>query len=316
MRGPRGYDERSGCGEETMADIRASRCGDSYGRGVRVAWLALALASCADLLDLPSDPQLQPAAEPVETPPVRGNSARGEQGSGPEPLLTNPPSDDGSSSAGSVNAGPTPDTEEPDGTPSEPTSGSGAEPNGGDDTDGGAPPVAPPDAGAPEQPAEPEQPEEPAEPEPPNPCVAPEIVGPNGRCFLVVEDPLAWEDARDNCQARGDDWDLAAIRSQAVNDFVGTLTDLEAWLGASDAASEGTWRWVNEGDAFWSGDGTTGEAIDGAFEAWNSNEPNGRGASDCARTVPIIRTGEGMTWADLECFELKASLCEGPPLER
>ena len=290
MRGPRGYDERSGCGEETMADIRGRR-GGSYGRGVHVAWLALALASCADLLDLPSDPHLEgPAAEPVESAPVRGNSARGEQGGGPEPLLTDPASDDSPSDTGSINAGPTPDTQEPSPTPSEPTGGGGAEPNSSDN-DAGVPPAAPPDA------------------------VAPEIVGPNGRCFLVVEDALAWEDARDNCQARGDDWDLAAIRSQAVNDFVGTLTDLEAWLGGSDAASEGTWRWVNEGDAFWSGDGTTGEAIDGAFEAWNSNEPNGRGASDCARTVPIIRTGEGLTWADLECFELKASLCEGPPIE-
>jgi len=306
MRDPRGDDERSGCGEETMADIGASRRGESYGGGWYVAWLALALASCADLLDLPSDPHLEePAPEPVATQPVRGDGPRGEQGTGPEPLLSGGTGNDDPSPTGSVNAGPTPDTEPPGATASEPDNGGGGAPIVAG-ADAGAPPVAPPDAGAPEPPEEPEE---------PNPCAAPEIVGPNGNCFLVVEEPLAWEDARDNCQARGDGWDLAAIRNATVNDFVGTLTDLEAWLGGSDAATEGTWRWVSDGEAFWSGDGTTGEAIDGAFEAWNSNEPNGRGASDCARTVPIIRTGDGMTWADLECFELRASLCEGPPIE-
>lgn len=290
-----------------MADIRASRRGGAYGRGFRFAGLALALASCADLLDLPSDPHLErPAAGPVEPEPVRG-SARGQQGSGPEPLLTESASDP-SSDNGSVSASPTPITQVPDGTA--PVTSGGADPNASGDA--GAPPVAPRDAAPPEPP---EDPEEPAQPEPPSPCAAPESVGPNGRCFLVVEEALAWEDARDNCRARGDDWDLAAIRSATVNDFIGTLTDLEAWLGGSDAATEGTWRWLNGGDAFWSGDGTTGEAIDGAFEAWNSNEPNGRGASDCARTVPIVRTGTTMTWADLECFELRASVCEGPPIE-
>jgi hypothetical protein len=310
---PAGDDERSGCGEEIMAEIRATRRGDSYRRGFRVAWLALGLASCADLLDLPSDPHLQePAAEPVASQPVRGSSARDDEGAGPEPLTDGAP-DTAPSSPGSVNANP--DTDDPGPSPSQPSGGGGPEPieTG---ADAGVPPVAAPDAGAPEPPEEPEEPVEPVEPVEPSPCVAPEIVAPNGNCFLVVEEPLDWEDARDNCQARGDDWDLAAIRSAAVNDFVGTLTDLEAWLGGSDAASEGTWRWVSDGDAFWSGDGTTGEAVNGAFEAWNSNEPNGRGASDCARTVPIIRTGEGLTWADLECFELKASLCEGPPIEQ
>jgi hypothetical protein len=316
MRRPRGYDERSGCGEDTMADNRASRRGDSYGRGVHVAWLALALSSCADLLDLPSDPHLEePASEPATAGPVRGNGARGDEGTGPEPLLCGGSTGDPTSN-GSVNASPTPDDVASERPSAQPSGGGGGEAPVAADAEAAVEPPAPADAGAPEPPEEPQAAEEPGEPEAPNPCPAPEIVGPNGNCFLVVEEPLAWEDARDNCQDRGDDWDLAAIRDAAVNDFVGTLTDLEAWLGSSDAANEGTWRWVNEGDAFWRGDGTTGEAVDGAFEAWNSDEPNGRGGSDCARTVPIIRTGEGLTWADLECFELRASLCEGPPLER
>jgi lectin-like protein len=296
-----------------MADIGASRRRRSYGRRVCVAWVALSAASCADLLDLPSDPRLkEPAAQPVEAEPVGEGPGRGGS-SGNEPLLSegssNGPSSTGSGSAGSSNAGPATGVADPDRTPPDPIASNGGDPIGAGTPDAGAPPPASPDAAA-EEPAEPEAPEE-----PPSPCADPEIVGPNGRCFLVVEETLAWEDARSNCQSRGDDWDLAAIRDAEVNDFIGTLTDLEAWLGGSDASTEATWRWVNEGDAFWSGDGTTGEAVDGAFEAWNSDEPNGRGNSDCVRTVPIIRTGEGLTWADLECFELRASLCEGPPRE-
>ena len=113
--------------------------------------------------------------------------------------------------------------------------------------------------------------------EPPAPCAAPASVGPDGRCYLVVEQTLAWDDARLGCQGRGDGWDLAAIRSQVINDFIGQLTDAEAWLGGSDAAVEGTWRWVSDGAAFWSGDGTTGVPLEGAFEVWNTDEPNGRG---------------------------------------
>lgn len=291
-----------------MADIGASRRGEFYGRRTSLAWraaLALSVAGCAELLDLPSDPRLEaPTAQPAESEPARGEVEPSAPGAGPEPLVA----------GGSAGSDSDPDPVSMGGMPAEngdpgpvsPAGGTGAAPIESSTPDAGAPLVPPLfDAGAPE-------PELPAEP--PSGCVLPESVGPNGRCFLVVEEVASWDDARLNCQRRGDDWDLAAIRSQAVNDFVGGLTDEEAWLGGSDADVEGTWRWVSDGDAFWSGDGTTGSAVDDAFEAWNSDEPNGRGNSDCSRTVPIIRTGDGLTWADLECFELRASLCEGPPL--
>ena len=269
--------------------------------------LALSIVGCADLLDLPSNPRLEePATEPVGSDP--GSESRGEPSSSPEPLLSGAAGNASSTNTpGAVNAGGG-TTPQDDREPATPADGTAAAGDATASLDAGALPT--PDAGATPPEPEPEQPEQPAL----GGCVPPESVGPNGRCFLVVETLLAWDDARSNCQARGDDWDLAAIHNLADNTFIGGLTDEEAWIGGSDATTEGTWLWVSDGQPFWSGDGTTGNALNGAFEAWNSDEPNGRGNSDCARTVPIIRTGDGLTWADLECFELRASLCEGPPL--
>ncbi len=49
------------------------------------------------------------------------------------------------------------------------------------------------------------------------------------------------------------------------------------WLGGSDAAVEGEWRWASSGEQFWSG-GKNGIAVNGAFNRWGEtmqqNEPD------------------------------------------
>ena len=70
---------------------------------------------------------------------------------------------------------------------------------------------------------------------------------------------------------------LATITSAEENDFIAThTTAVNAWIGASDAAVEGTWEWVTgpeAGTAFWQGvaNGTT---VGGEFASWAVNEPN------------------------------------------
>jgi hypothetical protein len=148
-------------------------------------------------------------------------------------------------------------------------------------------------------------------------CIPGATVGPgvNGasRCFAVLTTPSSWQDARTACQATGTGWDLTTIHSAVRNRFVtgllGTLAD--AWIGASDLQSEGAWRWLGDGAAFWNGNGTTGSAAGGAFVSWTGGtnpEPNGGELSDCLR----LRAGGG--WADLQCATLFAAICEGPPL--
>jgi hypothetical protein len=142
---------------------------------------------------------------------------------------------------------------------------------------------------------------------PPVVCALDEATGPNGRCYVAVATPLAWEAARANCQARGAGWDLASIRSSADSEFLHSLLTGEAWVGGSDAAIEGTWTWVDDGFAFWQGEGLTGSALNAAFIAWFGDEPNGTDTSDCLRLLP------DSFWADRECAESLGSVCQGPP---
>lgn len=139
-------------------------------------------------------------------------------------------------------------------------------------------------------------------------CAPPESQGPNGRCYVTDATPLSWPDARSSCRSRGEGWDLAAIDDALTNGLLAGLITSEAWLGGSDADEEGTWLWVIDGRPFWSGSGATGSPVNGAFDGWNSDEPNGGGNSDCVRLLATAGT-----WADLECSMLRPSVCEGPP---
>ena len=42
------------------------------------------------------------------------------------------------------------------------------------------------------------------------------------------------------------------------------------WLGGSDAASEGEWRWVSTDQQFWSGEYYNGNSVGGAYHNWGT----------------------------------------------
>lgn len=146
-------------------------------------------------------------------------------------------------------------------------------------------------------------------------CDVSEVSGPNGNCYLAVATLVSWSDARASCQALGAGWDLASIRSAVETEFWAPRLAFEAWVGASDATTEGVWSWVSDGAQFWSGDGVTGAALNGAYTNWNTDEPNGADNSDCARLLPRTDAlpDRNAPWADLECTQLLGALCEGPP---
>jgi hypothetical protein len=69
---------------------------------------------------------------------------------------------------------------------------------------------------------------------------------------------------------------LATITSQAENQFVVSKLQGQGWFGASDAASEGVWKWVSgpeAGTQFWQG-GINGSIVGGLYNNWQSGEPN------------------------------------------
>ena len=93
---------------------------------------------------------------------------------------------------------------------------------------------------------------------------------------------------------------LATVTSALENTTLAGLIpaipiNKDAWLGGSDAATEGKWYWVTgpeAGTQFWEGD-AGGSAVNGMFVAWQATYPNVVGASG----LSLIKTGT--VWRDV-----------------
>lgn len=147
-------------------------------------------------------------------------------------------------------------------------------------------------------------------------CAADERLGPDDRCYFFDATLASWATARTACQARGAAWDLVVVRTAALSVFLGDELTFEAWLGATDAASEGQWLWVGDLLPFWTGNGATGSASGGAYANWNPTEPNGGAATNCARALPrsLGSANPNAPWADLDCATPLGAVCQsGPP---
>ena len=69
------------------------------------------------------------------------------------------------------------------------------------------------------------------------------------------------------------------------------------YIGATDATTEGTWNWVDEGaeaDQFWSGN-SGGSTVTGAFSNWHPGEPSASGGGE---DYALIREVDGL-WIDI-----------------
>ena len=107
----------------------------------------------------------------------------------------------------------------------------------------------------------------------------------NGHYYEYVASTLTWSQARDAAAARslfGLQGYLATVTSDAENDYIATKLTGDGWIGASDEAAEGVWRWVTgpeAGTQFWSGN-ASGIAVGGMYENWNNGEPNNSGNNE------------------------------------
>jgi hypothetical protein len=235
------------------------------------AEMGLALASCADVLGIPSDPRLaeEPESPGIETPEVPADPAAANPVSNPP--QTTPDSSEQTEPNVLIPPGNTDELPEPALSDAGPIQdlGDAASLQGN--------------------------------------CALLQSQGPNGNCFAVLAELKTWADARQSCRELGTGWDLASIRSDAVDQFIANLISDETWIVASDVAQEGRWVWMDDGTAFWDVDTDAG-VVDGEYAHWNSTEPNGGVTTNCARIVPRV----GNAWADLPCDNTVAALCEGP----
>ncbi|MFX1517705.1 MAG: lectin-like protein, partial [Promethearchaeota archaeon] len=98
-----------------------------------------------------------------------------------------------------------------------------------------------------------------------------------------------WPLAKAACEALGGH--LVTIGSYEENTFVSNLAGANTvWLGFSDAATEGTWKWV------------TGESV--TYTNWHPGEPNNAYDEDYAQMYG------GGTWNDLDPTYIRAYVCE------
>lgn len=140
--------------------------------------------------------------------------------------------------------------------------------------------------------------------DPPDPQCA--VATYNGHEYWFCRQLRNWSAARTRCQSEPG-MDLARIDSAAENAFVFSNTPIDAWIGASDTASEGAWRWSNNGDQFWSG-GAFGSAVGGRYANWKWGQPDNWFNQDCA-AMELLGAGQ---WADRACTELLEFVCERP----
>ena len=94
---------------------------------------------------------------------------------------------------------------------------------------------------------------------------------------------------------------LATITTPEEVQLTGEQAQGTGWIGGSDQANEGVWRWETgpeAGQVFWNG-AVSGSAPNGMFAYWNTGEPNNLGEEDYAHiTDPDI--GILGSWNDLE----------------
>lgn len=141
----------------------------------------------------------------------------------------------------------------------------------------------------------------------------------NGHFYeFVTNEGISWTDARTAADGRptylGKRGYLATITTQAEQDFIQSRVSGNGWIGASDEAVEGDWRWLTgpeglaandnggTGQLYWRGN-STGAAINGRYNNWDlqRNEPNNTttNGEDYAHIVGNANAGNIGKWNDL-----------------
>jgi len=108
----------------------------------------------------------------------------------------------------------------------------------------------------------------------------PVSAGGNGHFYTYIETPASWDEARElaaGMQHQGQFGYLATITSALENNFLIANFNQMGFLGGSDAAVEGEWRWVvgpEAGQLFFRGEYPDPNRQTLIYADWGSNEPN------------------------------------------
>jgi hypothetical protein len=118
---------------------------------------------------------------------------------------------------------------------------------------------------------------------------------------------LSWEQARFFSSTRaylGWKGYLSTVTSLSEAQTIGRLLTGEAWLGATDRASQNSWRWVTGPEGLEnSGAGRLfsngGTSVGGYYTYWSSGQPSGGSGEDYMHMVYSPLLGGQYQWTDL-----------------
>ena len=66
------------------------------------------------------------------------------------------------------------------------------------------------------------------------------------KCYYYIDEDLSWNEANERCMELDPEASLTSVHSQEENDYIfSLLSGSDTWIGGTDEAEEGVWRWVN-----------------------------------------------------------------------
>ena len=115
-----------------------------------------------------------------------------------------------------------------------------------------------------------------------------------GHTYYYVNRKSTWYEAKYFSEKMGGH--LVTITSAAENNFLSSFVgDQTVWIGLTDEASEGTWKWVN-GEGF-------------SYSNWCSGEPN-NSSNESDQSENYAGLWAGGTWNDYPGYPLYPFICE------
>ena len=113
------------------------------------------------------------------------------------------------------------------------------------------------------------------------------------KCYKHFSTPKTWTEARSLCQENApQDGDLASIPSQAIHNFLTTLTSEKSWVGGYLHPNNG-WSWSD--NTQWS------------FESWKPGYPNNYGGNEDSVEINFGQDGD---WNDASGAVQRTYICQ------
>ena len=119
----------------------------------------------------------------------------------------------------------------------------------------------------------------------------------NGSCYFLVDYDQTFSQAARTCRLMSLGAHLVNLESMDENEFVASLAPTsDLWIGYTDAAFEGQWRWVSQRGL-----------QKKRYTNWDRGQPDNHRNQDCALIWGWYETAK---WDDRECSARKWSVCE------